>query len=186
MNSEAETIKTHRAKTKSSTREILGASAENGNVPGKWAEYYKSLVTLRGFFLEKRHALSESTKEEVPNFSEHMADAATDSYERDCALAMLSSDQNALYEIDQALDRIVGGTYGICELSGKPIEAARLKVIPWTRFTAKAQAELEAEGLAGRAHLGERRKYSESAETEDPTEEDAEEALTAAGERESV
>ena len=51
----------------------------------------------------------------------HQADAGSDVYDRDFALSLLSQEQDALYEIDQALKRIELGTYGICEMSGKSI-----------------------------------------------------------------
>jgi DnaK suppressor protein len=83
-----------------------------------------------------------------------MADAATDSYDRDCALALLSSTQNALYEIEQALKRIKEGTYGVCELTQEPIEPERLKAIPWTRYCVAAQSQIEARKGATRVQLG--------------------------------
>ncbi len=85
-----------------------------------------------------------------------MADAGTDTYDRDWALGMLSSEQDAVYEIDQAIDRIRNGTYGICEMTGKPIEPGRLEAIPWTRFSLEAERELEQNGAAHRTRLGER------------------------------
>lgn len=85
-----------------------------------------------------------------------MADAGTDTFDRDFALGMLSSEQDALYEIDEALNRIRDGTYGKCELTGKPIEPARLDAIPWTRFSAAAEKQLEREGALKRVRLGPR------------------------------
>ncbi len=69
---------------------------------------------------------------------------------------MLSSEQNAVYEIDEALDRIRNGSYGVCELTGRKIEPQRLEAIPWTRFSAEAERQLEKEGGVPRARLGER------------------------------
>jgi RNA polymerase-binding transcription factor DksA len=85
-----------------------------------------------------------------------MADAGTDTFDRDFALGMLSSEQDALYEIDEALNRIRDGTYGKCELTGKPIEAPRLEAIPWTRFSAAAEKQLEREGVVKKTRLGPR------------------------------
>jgi len=85
-----------------------------------------------------------------------MADAGTDTFDRDFALGMLSCEQDALYEIDEALSRIRDGIHGKCELTGKPIEAARLDVIPWTRFSAAAGKQLEREGALKKARLGPR------------------------------
>ncbi len=84
----------------------------------------------------------------------HMADAGTDSYDRDVALSMLSHEQDAIYEIEQALNRIRNGTYGICELTGKRIARGRLAAIPWTRFSVAAERALEREGAVAHARLG--------------------------------
>ncbi len=105
-------------------------------------------------------------------FSEHMADAGTDNYDQDFALSMASSEQDALYEIEEAMRRIKVGTYGICEVTGKPIEPARLAAIPWTKFSAQAERELEQGGQIERRHLGERtavvRTQATVEEEEDP------------------
>jgi len=66
----------------------------------------------------------------------------------------LSSDQDAIYEIEEALKRIEKNTYGICELTGKPIPKSRLEAIPWTRFTVQAQAQLERDGALRQRRLG--------------------------------
>jgi RNA polymerase-binding transcription factor DksA len=95
-----------------------------------------------------------------------MADAGTDEFDRDFALSMISSDQNALYEIEAALNRIRSGTYGICELTGKAIEPERLAAIPWTRFSTEAQRELEASGSVARTRLAERGSWTEPSATE--------------------
>ncbi|MFZ4115984.1 MAG: TraR/DksA family transcriptional regulator [Chthoniobacterales bacterium] len=76
-------------------------------------------------------------------FGMHQADAGSDAYDRDFALSILSQEQNSLYEIDEALKRIDDGTYGICEISNKPILRARLEARPFTRYTVECQAELE-------------------------------------------
>jgi RNA polymerase-binding transcription factor DksA len=83
-----------------------------------------------------------------------MADSGTDNFDRDFALSLLSSDQDAIYEIEEALKRIEKNTYGVCELTGKAIPKARLEAIPWTRFTVVAQAQLEKEGALRQRRLG--------------------------------
>ena len=62
----------------------------------------------------------------------HQADAGSDAYDRDFALSLLSQEQDALYEIDQALKRIELGTYGVCEMSGKqfPPRVSRPFLLP--------------------------------------------------------
>src|SRR5260370_17390806 len=83
-----------------------------------------------------------------------MADSGTDNFDRDFALSLLSADQDAVYEIEEALKRIEKNTYGVCELTGKSIPKSRLAVIPWTRFTVEAQGQLEREGALRQRRLG--------------------------------
>jgi len=73
----------------------------------------------------------------------HQADAGSDSYDRDFALNLLSQEQDALFEIDEALKRIAKGAYGTCEMSGKAIPKARLEARPFARFTVECQSEIE-------------------------------------------
>jgi RNA polymerase-binding transcription factor DksA len=101
-----------------------------------------------------------------------MADSGTDNFDRDFALSLLSSDQDAVYEIEEALKRIEKKTYGVCELTGKPIPRARLEAIPWTRFTVDAQAQLEKEGALRQRRLGALGTIDNAGVTEVETEED--------------
>ena len=98
--------------------------------------------------------LAKESAEEMSSYSLHMADSGTDNFDRDFALSLLSSDQDAIYEIEEALKRIEKGTYGVCELTGKNIPKARLDAIPWTRFTVEAQAQLERDGALRSRKLG--------------------------------
>ena len=165
----------HRGKT--STSDILGFPHKNGHVPAKWAEHHKALRELRDRFSGNRTDRTETAKITLSSAGEHLADAATDSYDRDWALAMVSSDQNVLYEIDQALKRIMDGAYGICEVTGKPIESARLKAIPWTRFCAETQAELEGKGISSRTHLGPVGTWFSAGDNDSSEEEDREDIV---------
>lgn len=145
-----------RRKPKASTRDVVGESVTEKKVSRKWRTHYERLLGLRRHLLARQADLTKDALEEQPSFSSHMADAATDTYDRDFALSMLSSEQDAATEIDYALERIRNGTYGICELTGKPIEPARLEAIPWTRFSTAAEKKLETEGALKRARLGPR------------------------------
>lgn len=73
----------------------------------------------------------------------HQADAGSDAYDRDFALSLLSQEQDALFEIDEALKRIAKGSYGVCEMSGKQIPKARLEARPFARFTVECQNDIE-------------------------------------------
>jgi RNA polymerase-binding transcription factor DksA len=93
---------------------------------------------------------SRAEGSEASAFGMHQADAGSDAYDRDFALSLLSQEQDALYEIDQALKRIELGTYGTCEMSGKQIPRARLEAIPFARFTVECQSQLEKQNRASR------------------------------------
>lgn len=135
-----------------------GASAGPPNnertIRPDWVRYFRHLMELRDRLLSQRDGLAKDSAQEMSNYSLHMADTGTDNFDRDFALSLLSSDQDAIYEIDEALKRIQRGTYGICELTNKPIPRARLEAIPWTRFTVEAQAQLEREGALRQRRLG--------------------------------
>ncbi len=98
----------------------------------------------------KDNLRSRAEGSEASAFGMHQADAGSDAYDRDFALSLLSQEQDALYEIDQALKRIELGSYGICEMSGKPISHARLEAIPFARFTVECQSQLEKQNKASR------------------------------------
>ncbi len=131
-------------------------SASNGKpkIKAQWARYYRHLLELRDRLLQQMSGLAKESAEEMSNYSLHMADSGTDNFDRDFALSLLSSDQDAIYEIEEALKRIEKNTYGICELTGKPIPTPRLDAIPWTRFTVEAQSQLEREGALRQRRLG--------------------------------
>lgn len=121
-------------------------------------------MDLREHMLRRQADLEQAALQEQPKFSMHMADAGTDSFDRDFALGMLSSEQDALYQIEQALDRIRNGTYGRCELTGNLIEEDRLAAVPWTRFSAAAERQLERQGVNIRSRLGPRETVAKSSE----------------------
>ena len=156
-----------RRHAKATTADVLDRRAvKPPKVDPKWEAHFRRLTDLRDHFLQQKGELSRAAIEEQPTYSEHMADAGTDSYDRDFALSMLSSDQNALYEIDEALKRIQAGTYGICELTGKPIPKARLEAIPWARFNIEAEKQLEQSGAVNRARLGSLGSLAERVDSE--------------------
>jgi DnaK suppressor protein len=139
---------------------ILGTPSvkvrKNGEVKIKaeWAKFYERLIELRDQLTRQMNGLAKESAQEMAGYSLHMADSGTDNFDRDFALSLLSSDQDAIYEIEEALKRIEKNTYGICELTGKPIPKSRLEAIPWTRFTVQAQAQLEHEGALRQRRLG--------------------------------
>ena len=114
-------------------------------------QFRKLLLELRDKVLDGIQFLSgdnlnrsqRDVSGDLSGYSLHMADQGTDNYDREFALNLVSSEQDILYEIDEALRRIDDGTYGICEMSGEPIERARLKALPHARYSVTAQSEME-------------------------------------------
>jgi RNA polymerase-binding transcription factor DksA len=123
-------------------------------VKAQWAKYYNRLLELRDQLTRQMDGLAKESAQEMAGYSLHMADSGTDNFDRDFALSLLSSDQDAVYEIEEALKRIEKNTFGVCELTGKPIPRKRMEAIPWTRFTVEAQAQLEREGALRQRRLG--------------------------------
>ena len=114
------------------------------------------LLQLRDAMVDSMAGVAQDTLRsraegsEASAFGMHQADAGSDAYDRDFALSLLSQEQDALYEIDQALKRIEMGTYGKCEMSGKAIPRARLEAIPFARFTVECQSQLEKQNKMSR------------------------------------
>jgi RNA polymerase-binding transcription factor DksA len=161
---------------------ILGQPAakvrKNGEprkVKPEWQKFYDRLLELREQLLRQMEGLAKESAQEMPSYSLHMADSGTDNFDRDFALSLLSSDQDAVYEIEEALKRIERNTYGICELTAKAIPKARLEAIPWTRFTVEAQAQLEREGALRQRRLGTLGSIDTAAVAEVEAEEEPEE-----------
>ena len=174
-----ETGKPHASATSAA---ILGrpvAKATTGADPKKvkpeWQKYCQRLLELREQLLRQMNGLAKESAQEMAGYSLHMADSGTDNFDRDFALSLLSSDQDAVYEIEEALKRIEKNTYGICELTGKPIPRTRLDAIPWTRFTVEAQSQLEREGALRQRRLGQLGSVDTSGGTDADEEEEAEE-----------
>jgi DnaK suppressor protein len=127
--------------------DILSAGPETPQVDPRWQKHFDRLNRMRESLAEQRSTQLADANSPQP-FAVNPADRGTDEYDMGAALSLISSEQNALYEIDQALRRICDGTYGVCEATGKPIPEDRLAAIPWTRFTLEVEEQLEREQQA--------------------------------------
>ena len=153
--------KPHHVKT-ASLADILGfnptkgkkpraAMIDESEVPDKYRRYYRLLLELRHHVLVQlgehtEETLLKSSKDDsgdLSGYGQHMADAGTDTFDRDFALSLVSGEQEALAEIEAAIKRVHDGTYGICESTQKPIAKERLLAVPFTRYSAEAKKEVE-------------------------------------------
>ncbi len=109
------------------------------------------LLDLRDMLVDSMSGMTRDTIRNAPEGSEasgsgqHQGDAGSDAYDRDFALSVLAKEQDALYEIEQALRRIKSGNYGVCEISELKIPIARLEAIPFARLTVECQGQWEKE-----------------------------------------
>jgi RNA polymerase-binding transcription factor DksA len=138
--------------------ELASSDIEEGDdkIPLFLRKQKSKLLHLRDSLLDSMMGVSRDTLRsraegsEASAFGMHQADAGSDAYDRDFALSLLSQEQDALYEIEEALKRVDAGTYGVCEMSGKPIPHARLEAIPFARFTVECQTQIEKQKKAQR------------------------------------
>jgi RNA polymerase-binding transcription factor DksA len=115
------------------------------------AKYRKLLLDLRDHLIDGVNFLaSDNLKRshrdasgELSGYSLHMADAGTDNFDREFALSLVSNEQEALYEIEEALKRLDQSTYGICDNCEKPILKARLEAVPFARLCINCQSGIE-------------------------------------------
>ena len=114
--------------------------------------YFKKLILKRKEEIldEIRHISEDTLKKsqkdasgDISGYTYHMADVATDAYDREFSLGLASNEQKILYELDDALKRIDEGTFGICEECKSPITKTRLKTLVYTRLCVKCQEKKE-------------------------------------------
>lgn len=117
------------------------------SVPAQWLWHHRVLSNLRDRLSSQAGELKQAVAQPLEPRSMDEADSATDEFDHDLALTQLSASQDALLEIDEALQRISDGRYGICEETGETIPAERLKAVPWTRFIRPVEERLEREGV---------------------------------------
>lgn len=92
------------------------------------------------------NTLNKSAREasgDLSGYSYHMADVASDDYERDFSLGRATDEQKVMYRIDEALKRIEDGTYGACLQCLKPIAKKRLNALPYTELCIDCQKKNE-------------------------------------------
>jgi RNA polymerase-binding protein DksA len=76
-------------------------------------------------------------------YTVHMADMAADTYERELSMNIASSEQEVLYQIDEALKRLDDGSFGICQQCNQPIAMSRLKAVPYASLCIACQRSKE-------------------------------------------
>ncbi len=93
------------------------------------------------------NTLNKSQREasgDLSGYSYHMADQASDDYERDFSLGRATEEQKVLYSIDESLKRIDEGSYGYCLQCNKPISKKRLDALPYSELCIECKKANEA------------------------------------------
>jgi RNA polymerase-binding transcription factor DksA len=119
--------------------------ADKREIPAKFRKHYDMLISLRDKIQKKINHRSHSDKGNdveatvaVPAQTED-----DDTFDHDFALSLVANEQDALLEVNAAIDRIFDGSYGICEITGRPISNERLDAVPFARYSVEGQAQFE-------------------------------------------
>ena len=139
--------------TRTETAAILGRSVQSTQAPDsvdpKFRDYYERLLSVRNDLATQHETWREQGIETQPKDRQQAdAESATTVTLRDAALGRVEGYEELLHEVNAAIQRIQEGRYGICELTGSPIEPERLTAVPWTRYSKEGERIVEANGLS--------------------------------------
>lgn len=132
----------------------LGADAGRAAHESLLAERERVAALRDGVQRELSGEPENASLSELSDADQHPADVGTETAGRESDVSLIESLDAELADIEAALERLEGGTYGLCQACGRPISAERLDALPATRFCV-ADAELAAaEAAPGVAPLG--------------------------------
>lgn len=115
----------------------------NAVPPTRWEWHYRTLLRLRDLLRRERDERTAASREPMARGGIDAGDIAAGQSEHAELIAELRVEEAELAEVEAALERMGNGTYGICEATGDPICAARLRAVPWTRLSSEAAARIE-------------------------------------------
>lgn len=109
-------------------------------------QFRQLLLAERAKFAGEIKSIAEETLKspreasgDLSAYTVHMADMAADTYERELSMNLVSSEQEVLYQIEDALKRMDEGSFGICQQCNKPITMTRLKAVPYASLCIQCQ-----------------------------------------------
>lgn len=126
-----------------------GRTGPSRSAVGRIEEFNRLLLVERK---RLRDELSEMEEHQLKTEEKPVADAAneddlvdvaTETFEREKELALESTVQGMLEMVEEALQRVRDGTYGVCDGCGKPIDGNRLRAIPYARLCIKCKEREE-------------------------------------------
>ena len=110
------------------------------------------LEQRRSKLVSSSRRYSEEAREDRPGEANDLIDYAVNSYDKDFLLSLSSLERKELHLIEEAMARIIDGSYGTCQECGEAISPKRLEAVPWARHCLKCQ-ELEEQGLLPSYHF---------------------------------
>ena len=143
--------KIQRKKTRKVANKKKTARSKSRLSKKEMAIFKKALIKEKiNIFQGMNHLTSETLKKsqrdasgDLSGYAYHMADMASDVYERDLLLKLASGERDLLFKIDEALNRISEGAYGTCADCDKKISKTRLRAIPHTVHCLECQEKEE-------------------------------------------
>ncbi len=115
-------------------------------------KFFKELLMKKKMDLAKgidhiaNDALKTSQRDaagDLSAYSLHMADMATDNYDREFSLGLADNEQKILNRINEALEKITDNKFGLCQLCEKKISKVRLKAVPYAELCVPCQEKQE-------------------------------------------
>ena len=106
----------------------------------------KKIALTKGIENIANDALKTSQRDaagDLSAYSLHMADMATDNYDREFSLRLADNEQEIVKRINVALEKIDNKTFGLCDLCGKKISKVRLKAVPYAELCVPCQEKQE-------------------------------------------
>jgi RNA polymerase-binding protein DksA len=131
---------------------VAEKSAKAKKMSNKDMQHFKKLLLkTKEDIAEQIKHISENTLKksqrdaagDISGYTLHMADVATDTYDREFSLDLAANERERLFEIEDALKRIEDKNFGICERCSNPINKSRLKALPYSRLCLNCQRGLE-------------------------------------------
>lgn len=118
--------------------------------PDPWGWHRRALLVLRSRLSRERDEHRSAACEPIGSERADRVDFASEETELVITRAELDAEETLLGEIEAALQRLRAGTYGVCEETGRPIPAERLRALPWTRFCREAAERREQQASSKR------------------------------------
>jgi RNA polymerase-binding transcription factor DksA len=122
------------------------------------AELLRDRERLKGELagMEQSHSISGELfdADMQDSVDQHPADEGSEMFEREKNLTIRRTREIQVADIDAALQKFEDGTYGICEICGKPIPEARLRAYPAATHDVECQSRLEHQGHAVGSRVG--------------------------------